>query len=270
MGPEPYRVVDRREESHDTVTLALASAGPVPTVRFLPGQFSMLYAFGLGEVPISFSGDPDRMDRVVHTIRAVGAVSRAICRLRPGDMIGYRGPFGSPWPLEKSSGRDFVFVAGGIGLAPLRPAIYFALRHADRDRKVTVLIGSRTPADLLFTDEYDHWREQGATVSVTVDMAKPGWNGDVGVVTRLIPSAGVRGHRSIAMICGPEIMMRFTAHVLREVGIPDGDVFLTMERNMKCAIGLCGHCQYGADFLCKTGPVFSLARLSSRLFIPEI
>ena len=270
MLPGPYRVVERRDESHDTVTLALASAGPSPTVKFLPGQFSMLYAFGLGEVPISFSGNPARMDRVVHTTRGVGAVSRAICRLQPGDMIGYRGPFGAPWPMEQAGGRDLVFVAGGIGLAPLRPAIYQALDTPLRDRRVLVLVGARTPADLLFTEEYDEWRARGATVMVTVDSAAANWSGDVGVVTHLIPAAAIRGHRSIAMVCGPEIMMRFTAHALRGAGVSDGDIFVTMERNMKCAIGLCGHCQYGADFMCKTGPVFSLARLSSRLFIPEI
>lgn len=270
MVPEPYRVVERREETRDTITLALTSAGSVPTVHFLPGQFSMLYVFGIGEVPISISGDPDRTDRLVHTTRAVGAVSRAICALKPGDMIGYRGPFGSPWPLEHAGTRDLLFMAGGIGLAPLRPAIYYALHHADRFGKINILIGARTPADLLFTDEYNAWRELGANVLVTVDAASAVWTGNVGVVTRLVPQLTLKGRRQTTMICGPEIMMRFSVHALRDAGVADADIHMTMERNMKCAIGLCGHCQYGSDFVCEEGPVFPLSRISSRFFIPEI
>jgi len=270
MLPRPYRVVERREETRDTVTLALTSAGPVPTVQFLPGQFSMLYVFGIGEVPISISGDPGRVDRIVHTTRAVGAVSRAICALKPGDMVGLRGPFGSPWPLEQAATRDLLFMAGGIGLAPLRPAIYHALRHADRYGRINVLIGARTPGDLLFTDEYNAWRAKGADVLVTVDVASQVWTGNVGVVTRLVPLLDFRLRRMVAMVCGPEIMMRFSVHALRDAGVADSDIHLTMERNMKCAVGLCGHCQYGADFICEEGPVFPLSRISNRFFIPEI
>jgi NAD(P)H-flavin reductase len=270
MLPLPYRVVERRQETRDTVTLALTSAGATPTASFLPGQFSMLYLFGVGEVPISISGDPRRVDRIVHTTRAVGAVSRAICALQPGDMVGFRGPFGSPWPMETSAGRDLVFVAGGIGLAPLRPAIYHAVHNRERYGRVHILVGARKPGELLFTDEYDHWRELGANVQVTVDAADEHWTGNVGVVPRLIPSLDLRTRRQVAMVCGPEIMMRFTAHALRDAGVADSDIHLTMERNMKCAIGLCGHCQYGADFICEDGPVFPLSRISGRLFIPEI
>ena len=270
MVPVPYRVIERRQENADTVTLALASAGADATIRFVPGQFSMLYVFGLGEVPISVSGDPSRVDRVVHTTRAVGAVSKAICRMKPGDMVGYRGPFGSPWPMEQAAGRDLLIVAGGIGLAPLRPAIYEALRTPERFGKISILIGARSPGDLLFTDEYDRWRALGANVLVTVDVAGEQWTGDVGVVTQLVPSIDFRAHRAIAMVCGPEVMMRFSTHALRDAGMIDSDIFLTMERNMKCAIGLCGHCQYGSDFVCADGPVFSLSRISNRLFIPEI
>ena len=270
MVPLPYRVVERRQENLDTVTLALASAGSEPTIRFLPGQFSMLYVFGVGEAPISVSGDASRMDRVVHTTRAVGAVSKAICAMKPGDMVGYRGPFGTPWPLEQAAGRDLLIVAGGIGLAPLRPAICEALRTPERYGSINILIGARTPGDLLFTGEYERWRSLGAKVLVTVDVAGEIWTGDVGVVTGLVPHAEFRPHRATAMVCGPEIMMRFSANALRDAGMIDNDIFLTMERNMKCAIGLCGHCQYGSDFVCADGPVFALSRISNRLFIPEI
>lgn len=270
MLPQPYRVVAARRECVDTVTLALASAGAAPTTGFLPGQFSMLYVFGVGEIPVSVSGDASRVDRVVHTTRAVGAVSKAICEMKPGDMIGYRGPFGSPWPMEQAAGRDLLFVAGGIGLAPLRPAIYEALRTPGRYGSVNILIGARTPGGLIFTDEYERWRALGANVLVTVDVAGEIWTGDVGVVTGLIPHADFRPHRATAMVCGPEIMMRFSIHSLRDAGMMDNDIFLTMERNMKCAVGLCGHCQYGSDFVCADGPVFPLSRISNRLFIPEI
>lgn len=270
MLPLPYRVVERRQESVDTVTLALVSAGADPTIRFQPGQFSMLYVFGVGEIPVSVSGDGARADRVVHTTRAVGAVSRAICALKPGDLVGYRGPFGTPWPMEAAAGRDLLVVAGGIGLAPLRPAIYEALRAPGRYGRVNILIGARTPGDLLFTGEYDHWRALGANVHVTVDVAGEIWTGNVGVVTGLVAHAEFRPHRVTALVCGPEIMMRFTTHTLRDAGVIDDDIYLTMERNMKCAVGLCGHCQYGSDFVCADGPVFPLARISNRLFIPEI
>jgi NAD(P)H-flavin reductase len=185
-------------------------------------------------------------------------------------MVGYRGPFGTPWPMEKSAGRDLLIVAGGIGLAPLRPAIYEALRTPGRYGAVNILIGARTPGDLLFTGEYERWRALGAKVFVTVDVAGEIWTGNVGVVTGLVDHAEFRPHRTTALVCGPEIMMRFSTHTLRDAGLVDDDIYLTMERNMKCAIGLCGHCQYGSDFICADGPVFPLSRISNRLFIPEI
>jgi len=270
MVPALFRVVERSRDNHDTVTLALTSAAATPTPTFLPGQFNMLYAFGVGEIPISISGDPERHDRLVHTIRDVGAVSRALCETRPGATVGLRGPFGTPWPLAAARGRDVVLVAGGIGLAPLRPMIYHALRHREAYGNVVILVGARSEDELLFQDEHASWRARGAQLLATLDAASERWTGHVGVVTRLIPLCSFRPRQCTAMICGPEIMMRFTAHALRDLGVPDADIFLTMERNMKCAVGFCGHCQYGADFICKNGPVMPLSRVSNRLFLPEI
>ncbi len=270
MLPLPYRIVERRQETHDTVTLALVSAGATPTPGFAPGQFTMLYAFGIGEVPISISGDPERRDRIVHTVRAVGAVTRALCAAPVGTMIGLRGPFGSAWPVEAPRDSDLLIIAGGIGLAPLRPVIYRALQQRERYRRLSILIGARSRRDLLFADELETWRERGAQVLTTVDVGDATWTGRVGVVTRLIREAEVRPHRARVMMCGPEVMMQFCIHSLRDGGFTDGDIYLTMERNMKCAIGFCGHCQYGHDFLCKDGPVLPLSRVVGRLFAREV
>lgn len=270
MLPTPYRVVSREAETHDTATLALAPSAGGPAISFQPGQFTMLYAFGLGEIPISISGDPADRGRLVHTIRGVGAVSRALASADEGEEIGVRGPFGAAWPLTAARGRDLVVVVGGIGLAPLRPVIYAALAHRADYGSVSVLVGARSEADLLFTREYDDWRARGADVLVTVDAASESWRGHVGVVTRLVDKARFRPEAAVAMICGPEIMMRYAVHALRDAGLSDDDVHVTMERNMKCAIALCGHCQYGPDFLCKDGPVLPLSRVATRLFSEEV
>lgn len=269
MLPVPHRVEARRQELEDAVTLELRAEHEPGIVQCLPGQFNMLYAFGVGEIPISASGDP-RAGRLVHTTRAVGRVSEAICKLQVGAMLGVRGPFGTSWPLEAMRGKDVVIVAGGIGLAPLRPAIFHVV-HAMKDHgRVSIVIGARQPEHLLFTRDYDVWREAGAKVLVTVDTADNGWNGSVGVVTELIPQAEFDASKMVALVCGPEIMMRFAVQKLQRAGVNACDVFITMERNMKCAVGLCGHCQYGPDFICKDGPVFPLSRVEERFFVPEI
>ena len=268
--PEPYRVVERWRETHDTVTLALSSAGEAPTRVFQPGQFSMLYAFGVGEIPVSISGHGSRRDRLLYTVRAVGAVSRALCGVQAGAMIGVRGPFGTPWPVALAQERDLLIVAGGVGIAPLRSVIYHVMEERGRFGNVAVLIGARTEADLLYRDEFAQWRAAGIDTRVTLDVASAGWQGSVGVVTGLIPKVSVRPRQAIAMVCGPEVMMRFTGQALRDKGLYMQHIFLTMERNMKCAVGYCGHCQYGPDFICKDGPVLPLSRLVERMSLQEV
>ncbi len=256
MVPHPYRVVRRRRETRDTFTLFLEPlAGESPS--FAPGQFHMLYLFGVGEVPISISGDPAQPHPQVHTIRAVGAVTQALARLRPGAILGLRGPFGSHWPLEEAVGRDVVVVAGGIGLAPLRPAIYHLLAHRERYGRIVVLYGARTPEELLYPKELARWSGHlDVEVLVTVDRASGSWRGNVGVVTTLIPRAPFDPQDTMALVCGPEIMMRYTVLALQKRGVPPPAIYVSMERNMKCAVGFCGHCQYGPHFICKDGPVF--------------
>jgi NAD(P)H-flavin reductase len=268
--PQPYRIDRVRREARDIVTLELVpQAGDPPA--FEPGQFNMLYVFGIGEVAISMSGDPADQTRYVHTVRNVGAVSGAITRLAAGDIVGVRGPFGSAWPSAAAEGNDVVIVAGGLGLAPLRPAIYQVLGHHERYGRVVLLYGTRSPHDILYRAEMERWRRRlDVDIEVTVDHADPTWHGNVGVVPKLISRAGFDPHNTIAMVCGPEVMMRFTAIALRGAGLPLERIYLSMERNMKCAIGLCGHCQFGPSFICKDGPVLGYDRLAELLAVREI
>ncbi len=269
MLPIPYRVTRRARETADTVTLVVEPVGAEAIERHLPGQFNMLYMFGTGEIPISISGDAARGE-LVHTTRAVGAASRAFCRLEVGDVLGVRGPFGTNWPMAQARGRDLVIIAGGIGLAPLRPVIDQAVFHRAEFGRVIVLIGARTPDDLLYLEEHARWRERDIEVRVTVDAADERWRGPIGFVTHLIPTLKVDASAALAMLCGPEIMMRFCARELRALGLDNERIYVTMERNMKCAIGLCGHCQLGPDFVCKDGPVYPYARVAGRMLIREL
>ena len=263
----PWRVRACIRESPDTVTLALEPDAPF---GFAPGQFNMLYAEGIGEAPISISGDPARTGTVLHTIRAVGAVTRALCAARPGDLVSVRGPYGTSWPLAET-GSDLLIVAGGIGLPPLRPAIYDALAQRDRYGRIILLYGARTPADLLFTGELAAWRGRfDLTVEVTVDVADRDWRGDVGVVPGLIRRVTFDPVRTTAFMVGPEIMMRFTVRALQEAGLPDERIYLSMERSMTCAAGLCGHCQLGPFLICRDGPVLSYPRLARWLALREV
>jgi len=268
--PAPWRVTSRRRESADTVTLELEPP-PGETFAFRPGQFNMLGAFGTGQVPISISGDPAAGGPVLHTIRDVGMATHALCALEPGDRVGVRGPYGTWWPLEEAEGADVMIIAGGIGLPPVRPAVYHLLAHRDRYQRVVLLYGARTPADLLFTDELADWRSRfDLDVQVTVDTAAGGWRGDVGVVPDLIATTRFDPETATAFMVGPEIMMRFTVRALRSAGVPDDRIFLSMERNMQCAVAMCGHCQLGPFLVCRDGPVFCHRQVARWLSLREV
>ncbi len=268
--PQIYRVGNCHRELPDTVTLDVAPvAGSRPAVG--PGQFNMLYVFGVGEIAVSVSGDGADETRFVHTVRDVGAVSRAITKLESGATIGLRGPFGVGWPVAAAEGSDVVMVAGGLGLAPLRPAIYHVLAHRARYGRVTILFGSRNPGDMLYRYELEQWRQHlDISIEVTVDHAGADWRGNVGVVPALIPRASFDRHNTVAFVCGPEVMMRYTVSALHEAGVMSERIFLSMERNMKCAIGLCGHCQFGSAFICKDGPVMSYDRIAGIFAMREV
>ncbi len=237
---------------------------------FQPGQFNMIYAHGVGEVPISISGDPADPDRLVHTLRGVGTVTQVMERLESGDMVGVRGPYGSAWPIAAARGTDILFVAGGIGLAPLRPAILYVLAQREAYGRVTILYGARSPADMIYRDELQRWRGRfDCRVEATVDTAGRSWYGPVGVVTRLVAEAEVGPHET-AFLCGPEIMMRFVVRELERRVVQAHSIWLSMERSMKCGVGLCGHCQWGGSFVCKDGPVYRLDRVAPLLATREI
>jgi NAD(P)H-flavin reductase len=266
--PVPFRVAERRRDTADTWTLALEPVGGGFAVA--PGQFVMVYVFGVGEVPISVSGPPERPgEPVVLTVRDVGAVTHAICESEPGSVLGLRGPLGNSWPVEAAEGGDVVVVAGGIGLAPLRPVVLHVLAHRDGYQNVWVLYGARTPRDLLYRDELESWRYE-IGVDVTVDAADSSWTGGVGVVPQLIARADVRPEAVSAFVCGPEVMIHFTVEALRKRGLPDERIFLSLERNMRCGVGLCGHCQLGPTLICRDGPVYSQAQVAGLMEVREL
>jgi NAD(P)H-flavin reductase len=271
MVPEPWRIQRVRRETHDTFTVEMEAANGRRQLPFGPGQFNMLYVFGAGEVPISISGDPSKPEKIVHTTRAVGVVTEAMAKLRRGDVVGLRGPFGSCWPAEEVEGSDVVVVAGGIGLAPLRPALYRVFSRRPQYGRVALLYGARTPSDILYPRELEEWRGRfDLEVQVTVDQAGTAWLGNVGVVTQFISRAAFDAASTAAMVCGPEIMMRFTVAELAKRGVAAENIFISMERNMKCAVGFCGHCQFGPTFMCKDGPVFRYDRVQPFLRLREV
>jgi len=271
MLPQPYRIERILKETGDTFTLELESTNGAGIAAFSAGQFNMLYVFGVGEVPISISGDPGKPGRMVHTIRAVGAVTKVIRTWKCGSVIGLRGPYGKGWPIEESRGNDIIIIGGGIGLAPLRPALYRLIFERQKYGRVILFYGTRTPADILFHRELESWRGRlDLDVYVTVDRAIASWRGNVGVVTTLIPKASFDPLQTTAFVCGPGVMMRFTALELERRGIPSENIYLSLERSMKCGIGLCGHCQLGPCFICKDGPVFCYNKVKSLIALREI
>lgn len=270
MVPRMMRVKRVVRDLPDVVTFHL-DADDVGGFRFAPGQFNMLYLFGTGEVPISISGDPAAPGELVHTVRAVGAVTRPLCEVKRGEQLGVRGPFGTAWPVDEAIGKDVIIVAGGLGLAPLRPAILHVLANRAAYGRVSVLYGARTPADILFRKELERWRGRlDCQVEVTVDRAGTDFRGNVGVVPALLDRVTIDPGRAIAMVCGPEVMMRFTSRALTARGVPLESIHLSIERSMKCGVGLCGHCQFGPTFACKDGAVMRNDRIARLLTLREI
>lgn len=261
LTPEIWRVTGRMQETADVTTLTLSpERGSAPPFRH--GQFHMLTAFGVGEAAVSISCAPgERVHGVAHSIRDVGPVTHALCEMPPGGVVGVRGPFGRGWEIDDDTGAaptatDHVVVAGGIGLAPLRGAVRELVERHTHDRgRLFVLVGARSPDQIVFGDELDAWRASGAYVDVSVDTAPAGWPGTVGVVTALLPRAPFDPARTVALVCGPEIMMRFVASGLMDRGVPPDRIQVSLERNMQCGCGLCGHCQLGPLLVCRDGPV---------------
>jgi NAD(P)H-flavin reductase len=271
MVPRIARVARRVRELSDTWTLDLVAPDGGPLMDYAPGQFTMMYVLGVGEIPVSISGDASDAARLVQTVRAVGKVSEAVTKLAAGDTLGLRGPYGTAWPVADGYGGDVVVVAGGLGLAPLRPALYQLQAERKRFGKLVLLYGTRRPEDILFRRQLAGWRRQlDMEIEVTVDHAGTDWRGDVGVVTKLIPRLRIDAENAMALVCGPEVMMRFAASALRDIGMPEETIHLSLERNMKCAVGLCGHCQFAGSFVCKDGAVMRYDKVRRLLGLREI
>lgn len=271
--PDPVHIQKIRWDTDDVFSLILDmnSFRNSSGFKFAAGQFNMLYAYGIGEAAISISSDPEHGGTLTHTIHRVGIVTTALSQLRRGDVVGIRGPFGTGWPVETLKGRDVLIVAGGIGLAPLRPVIYHILCHRSDFGRLIILYGARTPLHLLYRVELEHWSKlQGVEVLVTVDKGDTSWKGNISVVTKLLASVKLDLEKTIALVCGPELMMKYGAEDIERYGIATEKIYLSMERNMKCGAGLCGHCQFGPLFICKDGPVFPYDQIRHLLAIKEL
>lgn len=269
MLSRPFAISKVRKELDGVFTFWLEP--PEGSFTFAPGQFNMLYVFGNGEVPISISGDPQNTGQLVHTVRAVGKTTRALCALKKGQSLGVRGPYGASWPMEEIEGADVLLVTSGLGLAPLRPALYHLLNHRDKYRHLTLLYGARNPGRLLYKKELSQWMSRlDFRVEVAVGSAGWDWAGHIGVATSLISQVELDPERSVALICSSERMMRAMADELNHAGLTDDRIYLSLERNMQCGLGLCGHCQLGSRFICKDGPVYRLDQIARLLSVREL
>jgi NAD(P)H-flavin reductase len=254
-----------------TYRLCLDAGSHADAYRFRPGQFNMLYLPGAGESAISMSGDEYALNSWIHTVRVAGNVTQMLANLRCGDTLGLRGPFGTGWPVDELMGMDVVIVAGGLGLAPLRPLIYHLIHDRSRFGDITLIIGARTAEGLLYRGEYERWAAAGIDVQLTVDRATTGWTGNIGVVTAPLDRLNLAdNHRARVVTCGPEVMMKYVALSGLHKGIAADQIWVSMERNMQCAAGLCGHCQLGPAFICKDGPVMRYDRLRPYLFVEAL
>ncbi len=270
---ETVRIDEIVQEVEGIATYRLSIASPVKDsdYRFIPGQFNMLYLPGVGESAISMSGDPEQSSSWIHTVRVAGNVTRTLAGLTVGETLGLRGPFGTGWPVDELTGQDVVVVAGGLGLAPLRPLLYYFLNHRDQFGSIHVICGARTPDGLLFQSEYSDWRKGGLDLQLTVDRSTPEWTGQIGVVTLLIDRLNLaRPEATSLLTCGPEVMMKYAAISGMKRGIPAEKIWVSLERNMQCAVGLCGHCQLGPEFICKDGPVLRYDRVGRFLFVERL
>ncbi|MBY4676130.1 FAD/NAD(P)-binding protein [Marinobacterium arenosum] len=266
--PVSAEVIDRVQESPSIFTLRLRLVDPQQqrAYSFQPGQFNMLYLFGVGEVAISIVSDPQDETLIDHTIRVVGRVTEGLAKLQPGQQIGLRGPFGRGWPMAQAQGRDLLIVTGGLGCAPVVAVINYVLLRREQFGRLTIIQGVKHADDLIWRARYDYWsRLPNTEVLIAADQGGPLWPFHHGRVTDLLERLELVPARSIAMLCGPEGMLKAASEGLRRQGLAGDDIYLSMERNMQCALGFCGHCQYGADFICRDGPVFSYRQIADRL-----
>ncbi len=257
--PREAEIVERVQESPTIFTLRLrfTDSARHAAYRFVPGQFNMLYLYGVGEVPISIVSDPEDEHLFDHTIRVVGRVTRRLVQLKAGDRLGIRGPYGRGWPLKQAEGRDVMIVTGGLGCAPTVSVINYVMRRRDRFGRLVIIQGVKHANDLIWRERYERWSAvQDTQVLIAADVGVQLWPWHVGRITELFSMARLEPANTVAMMCGPEGMMEVAVDHLRQRGIPEDTIWVSMERSMHCAVGLCGHCQYGGKFVCRDGPVF--------------
>nr|WP_230963897.1 FAD/NAD(P)-binding protein [Legionella pneumophila] len=262
--PKEVEIIQRTQESSSIFTLHLRFTDEEhhKQFQFYPGQFNMLYLYGVGEVAISIVSDPRKKTFLSHTIRAVGRVTKAMQKLQVGDRLGIRGPFGVGWPLQKTIGKDIIVLTGGLGCAPSVSIINYILGRRRHYGKLSILQGVKHSEDFIFRKQYAKWQKSDHTeVYIAADQAGPKWPWGVGYVTDLIDHIIIQPDKSVVMMCGPEMMMNTAVKVFTQKGILENDIYLSMERNMECGIGHCGHCQYGGLFVCKDGPVFAYSQI---------
>ncbi|HSA99081.1 MAG TPA: FAD/NAD(P)-binding protein [Anaerolineales bacterium] len=271
LDPHWAEVVKITSEIEGVATYWLKFTDPAiqAAYTFQPGQFNMIYIPGYGEAAISISSDVEERDTVGHTIRFVGNVTKAAGRLKVGDVVGLRGPFGTSWPIQEMTGKDVFIACGGIGLPPLRPVLYHIMKNRFQYGKVTLLYGARVPADLMYTSEYETWKNAGIDVETTVDRGDANWLGRVGVVPMWFYQFRINARNTTVLTCGPEIMIRFVIYEALARRVPLENIYVSLERNMKCGQGSCGHCQLGPYFICKDGPVFRFDALEPFFNVEE-
>ena len=259
-------VIDQRiQEAPSIFTLRLQyeDTGVQEAFEFAPGQFNMVTLFGVGEIPISIVNDPLDSHFFDHTIRVVGRVSEGMSKLQPGDRLGIRGPFGRGWPMDRIKGKDVLLITGGLGCAPLVSVIRYLLRRRDDYGHVHILQGVKHSNDLIWREQYDEWAKiRDVNIMLAADVAEKGWTGQQGMVTELIDQISLRPQRTVVLLCGPELMMLAAVASLRELEIQDSNIWFSMERNMQCGIGQCGHCQIGPQYVCQDGPVFCYSEMA--------
>jgi len=271
--PKLAEIVEKRHEAKNIYTyrLRFSAEEDQRDYSFKPGQFNMLYIYGVGEIPISISGDPSDKEGIDHIIRVVGTVSRAMEACEVGDSLGIRGPFGSEWPLEEAKGKDVLIVTGGLGCAPVMGAIHYILNRRKEFGALKILHGIKAPKDLIYRQKIEEWKQFPDTeVHLTSDESDKDWKFHIGVVTNLMEKINVDPANTIVMMCGPEIMMKFSIKEFKKRNIPAEQIYLSMERNMKCAMGFCGHCQYGPHFICRDGPILRYDQVQGIFPIKEV
>lgn len=264
LVPEPAEIVEKRSFGPQIHVFRLRLSDPSarPRFDFQQGQFNMVSVPGVGEVAISISSDPHDLD-LEHTIRIVGRTTRVIEALGVGDILGIRGPYGSAWPLLQARWKDVLVVTGGLGCAPVTGAIEYMFRRRANYGRIVVLHGVKKPSDMVHRERFEAWRREADTqVLLTTDQPDRTWKDRFGVVTELFSEVEIDPRRTIVFMCGPEVMIRYAVRILVERGVSMDRVFVSLERNMKCAIGLCGHCQFGPEFVCKDGPIFPFSRIA--------